>query len=418
MGKTFNTGRLGNGLFVDANGNVGINTTTPVSLLHLQSGNLTIAKSAIGSATEVGNITFRNDYMGAYSWAQIKAVNGGTHDFSEIVFSTTYGFNSMSEKMRLTSSGILAIGTTSTSDEGNLFLGAKSTTEGGQLVLQKGTSQTYAAHLDNYTDRFRIMTGTNTGSSAELMVVKLDNGNVGIGTSSPVSRLEVYGDTNWSGGWRANLTVTANDYPTIRLKANNSGKIAFIGNNGDGSLYFNVNATESGTNVWSMVMSPAGNVSIGSTADIGTKLQVNGANYIEMATFTATAASSSTIVSNNAGYVQFSNASARYISNTSVFTATTDGIQILKAGIVHISFAQDVTSAGTTGYVAAYIRKNGNNISENLITNTNSQWDMITGVATINVADNDVINFYINASDILYLDAGGWSQYSFIWSAR
>ncbi len=109
---------------IRGDGNIGIGTASPVSLLHLQSGNLTIAKTAIGSGTEVGNITFRNDYMGAYDWAQIKGVNGSSHDFSNIVFSTTYGFNSMSEKMRLTSDGKLGIGTSSPGSKLHLYDGA------------------------------------------------------------------------------------------------------------------------------------------------------------------------------------------------------------------------------------------------------------------------------------------------------
>ena len=51
----------------------------------------------------------------------------------------------------------VGIGTSNLSSESNLFLGAKSTLEGGQLTLQKGTTQTLAAHLDNYSDRFRLI---------------------------------------------------------------------------------------------------------------------------------------------------------------------------------------------------------------------------------------------------------------------
>lgn len=69
--------------------------------------------------------------------------------------------------------GILALGTTSTSTEANLFLGAKSASEGGQLVLQKGTSQTYAAHLDNYLDQFRVLYGTDTGSTGVALTINL-----------------------------------------------------------------------------------------------------------------------------------------------------------------------------------------------------------------------------------------------------
>jgi hypothetical protein len=68
---------------------------------------------------------------------------------------------------------LLALNGATTSSEASLFLGAHGTLEGGQLVLQKGTSQTYAAHLDNYSDQFRVMYGTNTGSTAVALAVSL-----------------------------------------------------------------------------------------------------------------------------------------------------------------------------------------------------------------------------------------------------
>jgi hypothetical protein len=64
------------------------------------------------------------------------------------------------------------------------------------------------------------------------------------------------------------------------------------------------------------------------------------------------------------------------------------------------------------------IRKNGTNISENLISNTNGQWDGINGVATASVNANDVIGFYVSGGDIMSFDPGTWSMYSFIWSSR
>ena len=49
--------------------------------------------------------------------------------------------------------------------EGSLALGAMGTGEGGQLVLNKATSYTYAAHLDIWQDVFRILYGTNTATA-------------------------------------------------------------------------------------------------------------------------------------------------------------------------------------------------------------------------------------------------------------
>lgn len=68
---------------------------------------------------------------------------------------------------------LLALNGATTSSEASLFLGAHGTNEGGQLVLQKGTSNTYAAHLDNYADQFRLLYGTNTGSAGVALAVSL-----------------------------------------------------------------------------------------------------------------------------------------------------------------------------------------------------------------------------------------------------
>jgi hypothetical protein len=70
---------------------------------------------------------------------------------------------------------VLALNGATTSSEGSLFLGAHGPLEGGQLVLQKGTSQTYAAHLDNYNNQFRVLYGTDTASSGSALIVNLAN---------------------------------------------------------------------------------------------------------------------------------------------------------------------------------------------------------------------------------------------------
>jgi hypothetical protein len=74
-------------------------------------------------------------------------------------------------RMILTCGGQLGIGTISTSAEANLFLGAKSTIEGGQMVFQKGTSCSCATHLDNYADSFRVLVGDDIGSNGVHMLI-------------------------------------------------------------------------------------------------------------------------------------------------------------------------------------------------------------------------------------------------------
>jgi hypothetical protein len=275
-----------------------------------------------------------------------------------------------------------------------------------------------AAFFSNYAGNFAI--GTQNGgdlifgtANTEAMRITTSR-NLTFNTTNVPSGIvqEVGGETPLLGldvNFRpSNLVNTVYAGAQIRIDMR-SGQPAFS------FLYRQAGST--GDSVF-MKMTTSGNFILGNFSDIGTKLQVNGVNYIEMATFACTTASASDIVSNNSGIVQFSLGNARHCSNTDLFVPVSNGIQITKAGIVHVSFSQDITTAGTTGYVAGYIRKNGTNISENLITNTDSQWDGINGVATINVNASDVIGFSFNAAEIISFDPNTWSNYSFIWSAR
>lgn len=100
-------------------------------------------------------------------------------------------------------------------------------------------------------------------------------GNVGIGTGSPSSPLEVLGNTNWASGWRHGIKITSNDYPTLRLHSLNTAKTSFIGNDNDGGLWFGINGSDTAYGTYGMVIQPTGNVGIG-TASPTFKLDVSG----------------------------------------------------------------------------------------------------------------------------------------------
>lgn len=470
MGKTFNTGRLGNGLFVDANGNVGINTTTPNYLLH------------INSSTTAAHIQLTNSDTGSTSTDGGRLFMSGLNmtlnnrEAGYIAFET-----SDTERMRISATGNVGIGTTNPDNtyQGLTIYGSnpsvrlKGTSTGSwnwiEFVTSAGVNN-FSMGVSQSTPLFAIKAGAGLDNPNFVMT---SSGSIGIGTVNPSTtlhlsttngiRLQYPGNT----GYAQFSTDVSNayifsGYDGERIRINSDGSIGFnrqpisarsfsfqailnkpivieaVENAGVHSIMMRPNyagynlisgnylsggaylplSLSARENTIDLILQPNGNVCIGSYSDMGTKFQVNGANYIEMATFAATSASASAIISNNGGYVQFSNGSARHLSNAGVFTAVTDGIQVLKSGIVYVSFSQDITTTGTVGYVSGLIRKNGNNISENLITNTNGQWDGLTGVTTVNVAAGDIIGFYISASDITSFDPGAWSNYSFIWSAR
>ena len=129
----------------------------------------------------------------------------------------------------------------------------------------------------------------------------------------------------------------------------------------------------------------------------------------------AESTSCATIVSNNADYVRFTD---RYNGDSSVFevvTGTPYGIRIKKAGWIYYYYDQDIITAGSTGYVTIRSSKNGSAIQYQLITNTGGQWDGLIIGGVIEMAANDVLNFYIQASDITSIDPGTWTNCSIIW---
>lgn len=105
---------------------------------------------------------------------------------------------------------------------------------------------------------------TGGPTPAERMRI-LTNGNIGIGTINPVTKLEVVGD--WSGE-EGSLRLTG-DKPTIRLTggdlSGNQSWILHLGSNGPGNLEF---FRRTGPSSWNQVisMTPNGNVGIGTTS--------------------------------------------------------------------------------------------------------------------------------------------------------
>ena len=395
MGKTFNTGRLGNGLFVDANGNVGIGTTVPDNTYQ----GLTIYGSN-------PSVRLKGTSTGSWNWIEF-VTSAGVNNFSMGVsqstplFAIKAGAGLDNPNFVMTSTGGIGIGTT---DPQSILNGFSSGSRGVAVSTV-----------------YPILALSNTNDTSYKFYLAQSTGGAYLWTSANLPM--VFGTNNVE-----RMRVTAGGQLVFKGTSTTSNYEMSIEND-DTSVYFYPSQTSGipksirfftrgSSSYEAMRITSGGNVLINSTSDMGTKLQVSGANYIEMATFAATSASASAIVSNNAGYVQFSNATARHLSNAGVLTAATDGIQIMKAGIVYVTVSQDITTAGSSSYVSFFIRKNGSNISENLITNTGGQWDGINACATIDVAAGDVIGFYVNANDITSFDPGTWSQYSFLWAAR
>jgi hypothetical protein len=243
--------RVKNGLIVGEgatiDGNVGIGTTTPATILDVNSVNptLTLRDSRTNNSwvagTALGKIDFYTSdttFTGAHSIASISVVAGGGNTASPdgvLVFSTGPYVTPAIERMRITSAGNVGIGTSAP-------LATLS------VVGATGAARVQATFSDNLNATFRIATpsngvvslGGNTNhnitfggfandSSSFTEWARIDTaGNVGIGTTAPTQKLEVTGSA----------ILDAND-ASLFIKSGATGTKGGINwtFNTDGSIY-------------------------------------------------------------------------------------------------------------------------------------------------------------------------------------
>jgi hypothetical protein len=220
-------------------GNVGIGTTSPSEKLQV-AGNVRVGGTAAYNSVLIHNsgatggggiLTYQNNvaqgFFGALGWYEGNTNTGaviGTDSASRpIVFYTS------SERMRITGGGNVGIGTTSPLKNldlrGDLIL-IKTTTAnanfggpvisigdttsevgvcGGiafaELLSSNPNSVTMGMYYDGKANKFHITgpsdtqstSGENLANASKHITVQRDNGNVGIGTTSPSQKLEVAG---------------------------------------------------------------------------------------------------------------------------------------------------------------------------------------------------------------------------------
>jgi len=289
---------------IDSSGNVGIGTSSPAYLLHLnQNGNTQAWVSATNVGSNSAGIGFEN--QGQRNW-QIWADR--TNDALQ------FGNNSRATtNMVITSAGNVGIGTSSPGAKldvrsANIADG----TNGGVINAYSTTAQ--AANIGGKIDLGGLYDGSNSLSFASVAGrkenstsgdwsgymqfstrrfgadfverMRIDSsGNVGIGTSSPTYRLDVAsGDTTASVGYamriRSNATATAaaiqftNSAASAQnglIRCTDTGETVIQADGASSLVAFRTNGDER------MRINSSGNVGIGTSAPVQ-KLQVHGSD--------------------------------------------------------------------------------------------------------------------------------------------
>jgi hypothetical protein len=252
---------------MDVNGNVGIGTTSPGAKLE-------VSQTTTDIGAIIGNTT-HNSQLQIYTAAAAKNseiwfgdaadADVGKIDYDHLDNSLNFTVNA-AERMRITSSGNVGIGNTSPSNRldvnGNM-----------SAVLLKLGSPASGEGLLRYNPGSGNGIGITTGtlSSANIKLFVANNGNVGIGTTSPAARLEV-------------KSAAPNTFFADFISSTGSGFAKIYENSNSHPLLYMADATGTTTivlNSSGVSYLISGNIIIGGTADNGNLLQVQGTSYFD-----------------------------------------------------------------------------------------------------------------------------------------
>jgi hypothetical protein len=260
---------LGNSLIFDNGTNVGIGTTSPSEILHLRSSQPVIRFEKTGILNwRAGNIT-GNDYA-----ITVDNITGTAFTI-------------------LSGSGNVGIGTTSPEQLLTLNQSLNNTTIGlyNSNVTANNRNWTIGSNDQTYGDFSIVQSNANGGNPTSAGTRRFyinPSGNVGIGTTSPNTRLHVVGGNGEVARLESSpFDAVSGNGPALAFQLTQSnGQSAQLGlikgnvdTNWGGFLTFNTkenNGTPNNTTVERMRITSGGNVLIGTTTDAGYKLDVNG----------------------------------------------------------------------------------------------------------------------------------------------
>jgi len=245
-------------------GNVGIGTTAPESKLHVAGGDVLIsngqyytAESSTGGNYKIAAITTGNVVaVGAIDYTtagtifaggdNVSITTGGITGSSRLYINSSgnvgIGTTSPSTKLEVSSSGaegiLISKDTGTPSNSGRLFFETDTVSEGFSLLNSNGL----------FTIRSQAQAGVTSGNTR---VAINGSGNVGIGTTSPIQKLQVAGSAYVNGG---TLFLDTNQF---LMWGNSNQGIRAVS---DGSMSFRTGGSETVT------VEASGNVGIGTTS--------------------------------------------------------------------------------------------------------------------------------------------------------
>jgi hypothetical protein len=290
-------------------GNVGIGTSNPFEKLQITDGDISIRSTT--NAGTWGSLRFgTTDGAYANAWAGLESDGQGIGiNVANLKFYTSYG--SISERMRITPTGNILIGTTTDSGE-KLQVNGQGTIS-GSLTIGMTPSPFWNAKFKDYADGSGIYIGSIQAGGSKYIAGESYYNNSGYWYSDKTTATNI----NLDGGVMrfytdSGLTPNTNFIPTERMRITTSGNVGIgasggfnavsgtettlsIANSNIASIYLNSTSTGNKYAIYSsaggtlqinnitqgtypFAVANSGNVLINTTTDAGYKLDVNGAD--------------------------------------------------------------------------------------------------------------------------------------------
>ena len=342
--------------YFKSDGNLGIGTTAPTALLNIRASTPTGTTTAIaGTNLQIdsnasnyisfintadngtyaglvftdnnngGYIVFRN-YTGDVATGSDSLIYG-TYQDHIFQTGTTSGVNSRNEVMRIKNSGYVGINTNNPTGRLHIVQGNSGGVAAILLSTDESTIQGPSANTQIRMGSNLVLNASNVMpfnvNASETMRI-INNGNIGIGTTTPLGKLHVYGllRVGGSANEQTGIIALGNDANAVGTYADNGIFRGGIGSLGSANytnigsyqgIVFNVQNAQLGSQATRMIIDVNGNVGIGTTGP-GAKLDVNGDIYAR------------------SGYGVYSNIIAPYTGDLTFYTGGTEKMRILSSG--------------------------------------------------------------------------------------